>query len=298
MHGAALNKNNPLAIALLEVTRPMMIVAALYARRPSLMAQPDWRATIICIPNDHHPSSHRPAIAYLLDTLAQIPALYCQLDTILSRYSTKSRGQTTSYTNKRDTLTSIQTLLNRSTSLLDDMNFQNARLTTSNPEFESSSISNTNITSTPPYPCKDKIHFSSLEAANVFTFYNAITILLNQLIASTLSLLPSSEVHVLAQTAASEQISAAITQIIESIDFHLPFTLPSDNSNQSPQTLMASASGPSNFYLLFPIRVAHRVVSQSQVPQDRASKLWLENVIAVIKERAGTWMSNDNIFSA
>jgi hypothetical protein len=296
MHGATSNKRNPLATALLEVTRPMMIVAALYARRPCLMARPEWSATFFCIPNDHHPPSHRSALAYLLDALAQIPALYDEHDTLLSRQSAISHSQTTSNTSRRDESTPIRSLVDRSLSLWNDIYSQNAYWTASNPGFEFFSTSTNFVASTPPYPYEDKIYFSSLQAANVFTFYNAIAILINQHIVSSLSLLPSSEANILAQEAASEQISAAITQIIKSIDYHLPFTLPSDDFSQSSQTPMAGASGPSNFYLLFPIRAAHRVLSESQDPQDIAKKLWLEDVICTIKDRAGTWMSNDNIF--
>jgi len=159
-------------------------------------------------------------------------------------------------------------------------------------------VSRTVLASTPPYPCKDTIHFSSLQAANVFTFYNAIIVLINQLIASSLSLLPSNDIHVLAQAAASEQISIAITHVVRSIEYHLPFTQPPDSAIRTPEPSMTSASGHHNFYLLFPIRVAHRVLSQSRIPQDMAKKLWLEGVLCTIKDRAGTWMSNDHIFRA
>ncbi|KAH8199526.1 hypothetical protein TruAng_006277 [Truncatella angustata] len=278
MHGATSRKSNPLAVALLEVTRPMMIVAALYARRPSLMAQPDWSARAICVPNDHFPPSHRSALAYLLDALAQIPALYHEHDAILSRQSANLLGQTTSEINRREASTSVQALLGRSLSLRDDIHVQDAYWTASNPKFKLFSVSRAIETSTPPYPCKDKIHFSSLQAANVATLYDAVVILINQLVVSSLSLLPGSDVHVIVQAEASEQTSAAIIHIIKSVDFQL--------------------SPPGNFYLLFPIRVAHRVLLQSQVPQDIAKRLWLEGVLCSIKERVGTWMSNDYIFGA
>jgi hypothetical protein len=276
----------------------MMIVAALIARRPSLMAQPEWNATNICLPNNHHISSPRSALAYLLDALAQIPALYCEYDTILSERSEDPSSETGIGTYEQGASISVHKLLGAATSLRDYTCFQSTCWTGSNPDFEFSTVSCTVLASTLPYPCKDTIHFSSLQAANVFTFYNAIIVLINQLIASSLSLLPSSDIHVLAQAAAAEQISTAINHIIRSIEYHLPFTQPLDPAIRPSEPPMTSASGPHNFYLLFPMRVAHRMLSQSQIPQDIAKKLWLESVLCTIKDRAGTWMLNDHIFRA
>ena len=59
---------------------------------------------------------------------------------------------------------------------------------------------------------------------------------------------------------------------------------------------MAGAYGPHNFYLLLPIRVAYRALARSESPKDVAKRLWLEDVLGIIKDRAGTWMSNDQIF--
>ncbi|KUJ21299.1 uncharacterized protein LY89DRAFT_705124 [Mollisia scopiformis] len=298
MHGSLLNRSNPLAIALLEVTRPMMIVAALIARRPSLMAQPEWNTTTICLPNDHHLPSPRSALAYLLNAFAQLPALYCEYDTILSERSADPSIQTSSGTHKQIVSTSVQTLLSRAFSLRDDICFQSTCWTTSDPDFEFSSVSPTIVASTPPYPCTDIIHFSSPQAANVVTFYNAITILINELIVSSLSLLPSDDINVLTQAAASEQTSTAISHIIRSVDYSLPFAPPPESTIRPPEPRMASASGPHNFYLTIAIRVAHRVLSQSQAPQDIGKKLWLEGVLCTIQDRGGTWMSNDHIFRA
>lgn len=298
MHGATSNKIDPLAIALLEVTRPMMIVAALYARRPSLMAHPDWSAAAICMLNDHHPTSHRLALSHLLDALAQIPALYHEQDALLSRRSTNSLSQSSSDIKGRAGSTSIQTLLSRSLSLRDDIYVQFTYWTASNPYFEFPSVPGIITTSITPYPCKERICFPSLQAADVFTFYNAIVILINQLVISSLLLLPSSDVHVLTRAAALERTSAAITQIIKSIDFQLTSSVLSDTSNKSLQTPVADAPEPRHFYQLFPIRAAHRVLSQSQSLQDVAKRLWLEGALCMITDSAGTWMSNDNIFGA
>jgi hypothetical protein len=47
MRGPTTKEHDPMGTAMLELTRPMMIVAALYARRSSLMARPEWCATAV-----------------------------------------------------------------------------------------------------------------------------------------------------------------------------------------------------------------------------------------------------------
>lgn len=88
-------KNDPVSNALLEVTRPMMIVAALYARRPSLMAKSEWRASNNKT-NGHYTvssSTHNTTLPKLWDILAQIPSLYHELDHLPSPETTQSLVQ-------------------------------------------------------------------------------------------------------------------------------------------------------------------------------------------------------------
>jgi hypothetical protein len=90
---------------------------------------------------------------------------------------------------------------------------------------------------------------------------------------------------------ASEEISASTTEILKSIDYHFPFT-------QASATSIDGTSGPRNFCLLFPLRVAYQVLSQFNSPQDVLKREWLEDVLYIIRGRAGAWMSNDQIFDA
>jgi hypothetical protein len=78
------NGSGQLDTALLQVSRPMMIVAALYARRPSLMARPKWSATLVCRSSDDNQPSPCSVPANLLDALPQIPKLYSQYNVIVS----------------------------------------------------------------------------------------------------------------------------------------------------------------------------------------------------------------------
>lgn len=74
-------ENDTVHDGLLEITRPMMIVSALYALRPSLMARPEWGATTRIISGNNEDSS-TSMISYLWDTLAQLPGLYREKDDI------------------------------------------------------------------------------------------------------------------------------------------------------------------------------------------------------------------------
>jgi hypothetical protein len=301
LYGAASTKSNPLTSALLEITRPMMIVAALYARRPSLIATPEWSATASWISNEDHSSTHRLVLAKLSDSLAQIPELYHVHDVLSLRHAENLASQSIgdSEAEGRAASTAETALLGRTLDLWFDIFAQNTSWTASDPHFEVPSASSTAPASARPYPCEGKIHFPSLQAANIFTFYNAIVILISQLIISIVLLIPNIDACIMAQAAAAlERISTAITQIIKSIDFHLTFPILSDSPDRLLETPEAGASESRLFYLLLPIRIAHRVLSQSQTPQDVAKKLWLEDSLCIIKDSAGTWMSNDNIFGA
>lgn len=141
-------------------------------------------------------------------------------------------------------------------------------------------------------------HFSSLEAANVSTLHHAVVVLFNQLILALHSLVPLRVLDIPTKAAAYEQISASITEILKSIDYHLQFIAPSTDTRRSADSNLASASGPHNFCLLLPLRVVCRALARSDTSEDIAKKMWLEDVVDIIKIRYGTWMSNDEIFSA
>jgi hypothetical protein len=286
MHGPLSMKSSPVDRALLEVTRPMMIVAALLARRPSLMASPEWSAASLTTPNEDSQSFPSLALPSLWDALAQIPALYHERDTILSLQLTKPSNKTTG---SLFPLAKVRALLSRSLKLRDDMIFQRYQLKASHPDSDFASIPLTAIPSTQQHPCMVVTHFSSLQAANTFTLYNALIILIGQFIMSVYLLLPASDVDIALKKSISEQISTATMAILKSVDYHMLFT-------EVCSTSISGTSGKSNFCLLLPIQIAQRVLSQSQSPSDITKKLWLEDVLHCIKSRAGPWMSNNQIF--
>lgn len=282
---------NSISSALLDVTRPMMIVAALYARRPSLMAHSEWSAATERVANEEDHYSSGSGLGYLLDALAQISVLYHMRDEIALDQSGKCFAEVTSRTGSCYPPTTAQTLLDRSLSLRHEIFSQRTHWKFSHPNSEFLTSPRTSFPSSQPCPCSVAIHFSSLEAANAFTFYNAVSILINQFIISIYLLLQRRDGDMGAEVSASEQISVAIMNILMSIDYHLPFTDPSVASN-------LGTPGARNIYLLLPLRLAHKALSQSESPQSVCKKLWLEDVLSLIKSRAMPWMSNDQIFGA
>lgn len=117
--------------------------------------------------------------------------------------------------------------------------------------------------------------------------------MINQFIVSAHALLSARDAQIIALISASEQISVAVTDMLMSIDYHLPFT---DHTVASA----SGTSGPRNVYLLLPLRAARCAQSsvQSESPDDVSRRLWLEDVMSIIRSRAMPWMSNDQIFGA
>lgn len=263
--------SDPVGSALLDLTRPMMIVAALYNRRQTLMARPEWSAVTICMLNEDQDPSSSLDFAYLLDVLAQLPSLYQESDKLAS-----TQPPTDSTEDNRDKL------IGRSLHLRDDLCRFRSEWTVSHKEVDFSSISGEKIPSVEPYPFLVITQFSSLQAANSFTIYNALIILLNQFMISTFSLLPACEVEAVAGNLARKQLSAAIEEIIRSMHSQLSLT---DHS-----------SGSHNIYLLLPIRVAYQALLPSKSPQDVRKCRWLGSVLDFLKKGGGPWMSNGQIF--
>ncbi|KAH4181786.1 hypothetical protein HBI55_206810 [Parastagonospora nodorum] len=273
MQGPVSVKSNPSSSALLDVTRPTMIVAALYARRPSLMSRPEWSAVTMHNPTEGGLGHLISGLDYLMDALAQISVLYHVRDKFVEGEATTDSGGANAH------LESIQALLDRALSIREDVSTQRNRWTAARQDSESLTIPCGAVPSTQPHPCSVVTQFSSLEAANASTFYNAVLIMINQFIVSVHALLPLHDAQATALTLSSD------------IDYHLPFTDPAVAS-------ASGISGPRNIYLLLPLRIAHRALSQSESPEDVSRRLWLEDVMSVIRSRAMPWMSNEQIFGA
>jgi hypothetical protein len=267
-----------------------MIVAALYHRRPSLMAQPEWSAALSYTPDSDHRSPSISVLPYLLDTLAQIPALYSERDTIVSHLHTEVAREPASRVGKFCSSALARSLIERSLGLLAGISCRRWQWKASHPGSEFPSLPQTQIPSTQPCPCKVFTHFSSLQVANAFTLYNTLVILINRFIISMFQLLSIDDLDVDAESLASEQVLAGAKEILQSIDYHLPHTQPTG-------TVTLDGSGPRNFYIIFPLRVAYQALSQSETQQALNQRLWLKDVFSIIKARAGPWATNQKIFT-
>ena len=279
-HGPVRESTDPLIKLLVESTRLTMIVASLYNRQPSLMARQEWKAA------NADQSIHNSAFSYLLDALAQLPTLYREQDALVHGSQTESTtdidGTSHSYLP-----TGATSLLGRALALLSDIRAQRAQWIDSHPNTEFHRLPHTPVSSVSACPFPVVTHFSSLHVANAFTLYNCFLILINQFIGSVYHLLTKDHDD-LTRKLASDQVYDAALDILKSIDYHLPFTLPTPNPS-------VHGSGPRNFYLIFPMRVAFQALSLSEVPDSDLHKLWLKDVFDVIKGRAGPWAS-EHIF--
>lgn len=260
----------------------MMVTVSLHTRRPSLMSRPEWRAAKTDL------SVHDSALPCLLDALAQLPVLYSERDALVS-VSKKQALEDPDRTSISYSAADVQSLLVSSLGLLDDIHAQRTRWMDLHPNSEFPSLPSADDYSTWPCPFPIVTHFSSLHLANAFAFYNCILILLHQFILSLYDLLPAEDRDALAGELATEQVSVAADEILRSIDYHLPFTIPGSGCR-------GHGAGSPNFYLVFPMRVAFKVISQFNTPDALSKKLWLKEIFDIIMGRAGPWASNKHIF--
>ncbi|KAH8653789.1 hypothetical protein BX600DRAFT_85948 [Xylariales sp. PMI_506] len=266
--------------ALLEITRPVMIVAALHARRPSLMARREWTAAAIYRQSKNNKFSPESAIADLLDALAELPSLYHEGDAL------ETRKRPYPGINNHYMVVTVRALINRSLDLRDRVLLMKSQLQVIRQVIDFPSILYTPVAPVQPYPCTHIRNFSTIHWANAFMLYNTLVVLINQFLSSLYLLLPVCEVEVLSGESVSKQTFAAITEIIESIPYQISFL-------RSTSTF---TTGNRNFYLLFPIRIARQALLLSHSAQDTTKRLWLDDIFDMIRRQGGPWMSNDQIF--
>ncbi|OAA82565.1 hypothetical protein LEL_02110 [Akanthomyces lecanii RCEF 1005] len=282
IHGPVSETSDPLVKLVTEAMRLPIITASLHSRRSSLMAHPHWKAHgrdgAAITPESH--------IAYLLDALAQLPSLYEEQDALTSaQTSVEADGMLSPYPASR-----VRLLLSKSFCLLSDVKTNRAQWDARHPAEAFSSLPRSaSGDSAQPCPFQTITNFSSLRAANAFSFYHCILILVSQFILSVHRLLPQVDRDAFAEKQISEAVFRSALDILKSVDYHLPFTLAASRS-------MASDCGPRNFYLLFPLRVAFRALSEADVRIALPYMLWLRGIFAGIRERAMPWASNEHLF--
>ncbi|KAJ4163284.1 hypothetical protein LMH87_005024 [Akanthomyces muscarius] len=282
IHGPVSETSDPLVKIVTEAMRLPLVTASLHSRRPSLMAHPHWKA----LGGDGTAITPESPIPYLLDALAQLPSLYQERDALTSaQTSVEADGMLSPYPASR-----VRLLLRKSFCLLSDIKANRAQWDARHPAEAFSSLPSS-ASGDPAQPCpfQTVTNFSNLRAANAFSFYHCILILVSQFILSVQHLLPQVDRDAFVEKQTSEAVFRSALDILKSVDYHLPFTLAASRS-------MASDCGPRNFYLLFPLRVAFRALSEADVHIALPYMLWLRGIFAGIRERAMPWASNENLF--
>lgn len=212
-------------IALLEANRLIIIVAALHARRPSLMARPEWRA--VKSHSHIHDNSAHSELAYLLDTLAQLTTLYLERDKFVAVNSMQLAIETIPFPDTP----AIRSLLDRSLNLLSDIQYRRSLWLESHPSSEFSTLPRSDTCSSSCYPFPEVLHFSSIGAANLSIIHSTAVILTHQFAASVHQLLPANAYNTqLEGTLAPTCIASAVTQILRSIDYYLTLTYSTSSS--------------------------------------------------------------------
>lgn len=280
MRGPEPENCTPLFSALLKETRLVMIVAAVSARRPSLMAKAEWSAASN-IPSEEYGSSTW-AMSNLLDTLAQISLLYHEQDAIIldTRKSSSTNDKLVFCTAR------IPRLLDQVLVLLDQLASMITVWKASTPDSALTSIPCTMTVSLHPPPFVLVTKFSSVTAANIYSLYNSTVILLNQFALALYPVICMADIDMLEQSSFSDHLAVAILDTLKSMEYHLTTT----------EITRLEVSGPSNQFLHLSIRVAHRAMAQSNLHEDIARRCWLEDVSSYIAAKGGPWTSNRYLF--
>jgi hypothetical protein len=233
--------------------------------------------------NDDQQSQPDPGRRHLIDALAHLSVLYHARDKVVEDQSA------TCFIGSNNHTGFAQALLDRSLNVREDICTQRDQVRAAHPKSDFLTIPDKHFPSSYPYPSSVVTHFCSLKAANASTFYSAVLIMVSQFIVSIYALLPAQDVGLAAVTPASDQISVAVEEILMSVDYHLLFADPS-------VAFASGTSDPRKIYLLLPLRIAHKVLSQSESLKDFPQRLWLEDVMSLVRSRAMPWLSNDQIF--
>ncbi len=249
------------------------------------MAHPHWKAH----GGDGAAITPESPIPYLLDALAQLPSLYEERDALTSAWQIQTSAEADGILSPYPA-SSMRSRLSKSLCLLSEIEANRAQWAARHPDEAFSSLpSSASGDSAQPCPFQTVANFSSLQAANAFTFYHCILILVSQFILSVHHLLSQVDRDAFAEKQISEAVFHSALDILKSVDYHLTFTL-------TASRVMASNCGPRNFYLLFPLRVAFRALSDADVRTALPYMLWLRGIFAVIRERAMPWASNEHLF--
>ena len=260
-----------LDLVLLEVCRPLMILAAFFTGRVSIMSRPGWEAPLSFTSGTPAISIATSDLSFLMDILAQLPALYQQCDDCVRFANDRPihSGRTR------------LTMLYRSTMQLQQetqawkQDWDIARQVATHEVSPFLKISDMTTTT----------HIDNVENAIILSMYHSTTILLANIPIALLrsgfqgvaSPSPSALNSYIASDTEASQMSDVQSSII-SICCCIEYLL------QPLQT----AQVPADFYLFFPLHIAHRAARQFEY---RSEIAWLSNILGKTRSKypMGVW---------
>lgn len=269
---ASYESKNEVDATFLEVVRPIMITAAHFVRRPSLMATSQWKAEPI-VNNDFSNISH---YAYLMDVFAECSGLFSERDHLLSPDNSEVK------------ISQMVATLEKTFTLLDQvrkwrtqwLEIHNDEIYETSPSVTICSVESPNWTRV--------LHYKSADTADINMLYHSIFILLIQILQPFQKLYEDQssiwpKPDILGRSACQfltsnthdwkQNSKRAAIEICRSVDFYMHHGL--DNSRR--------------FALLCPLRIAWRRLRENKSKEGR----WIEDVFHRIHKIIGPGIWSD-----
>ena len=271
-------KSTILDRVLLESCRPLMILAAFFTQRPSLMGKPEWKLTTE--PQDYDGSRNlfqtflaQSDSSFLMGILAELPALYLQCNTCIELAKRNKSPDA-----------HVSVIWSRMQQLQQELQGWKEKWN----NYYSNKVRESKPTKVvdPIMAWTTVFHFSSVELANIFIMYHAVVILLTNIPMSllkaglglNLSFSTTWDGHVMGLSQSLSDAETSARSICRSVEYYIQ--------------LLEPLQAPPDFYLFFPVHVARRTLFQL----GHSSELtWLADAFEKMKLRfpMGLWANKD-----
>ena len=277
-------KSTALDRLLVDSCRPLMILAAFFTQRPSLMGKPEWKVTTPpslisnAIPHVFQTSIAVSDVSFLMGILAELPAIFLQCDECI-RLAKRM---------KHSPHTQVSMIWYRVEQLEREVRVWKDKWIDNNPKEVCITSPATMIGSTQDIAGTKVFQFGSVELATTFTMYHTVLILLRSI---PISLLKAGlELSFSASTTTSDydgmlnlsqlisDVRISVRSICRSMQYYIHFLRPSQ--------------APVDFYLFFPMHVARRASTQLGYSPELA---WLIDAFEVMRSSypMGVWAHMD-----
>lgn len=280
-------RNRLLDRALANTCRPVLILAAFFTGKPSIMGQRGWKARTQCEELDEVRSGDAVKdMAFLMDLLAELPAIFRDCDECIActepgLFLSPPPPALVDLTSLWDRITHLQHEL-RAWKAVWDLTHQNDVMET----ITAAGVESVDSALATPWPTA--LQFSSIELANTFTMSHAVSILLHSCPTALLAanvLPPPPYPSCTPPSPSTHPYSSPFdltTSSIHSIGATIAYYL----SLSSPQPTQV------DYHLFFPLHVARRAAARLGEGEQVA---WLGSAEGVMRERysMGLWANMD-----